>query len=454
MFAHEGQRPDQRSLLQSQLSQRLARLRRRGERLREGWDVNTLALLGDDAGFLAAALRRSGSGDVADALAELEAAIAPLLDPPRTPDQASLDRLAARLETLARFEPATPEPEPSIEDEFPLLAAVAPAGWRSFAEADPSPAAPTPLPAPPQPPMLDEEEGARLEALIAAAAVLEQSIAADGISNDAYAGFGHAGPPARAIEAAPPDTLEARLRAALDGDGLELMFQPIVPLHGEAREQFQALLRLRGGDGRLYTAADLIPTADRAGLLGAIDRWALERCIALIAQRMQAGRAMRLFVNQSLHSVRNAWAATRIERLLGEYRIGAQAISLELRADEADLAPIDVVRYAHAVKALGCGFVLSAFEAGETGERLLAALPFDAVRLSPRHLQLADAAAREELRALVERLHEQGRRVIAPRVEDARIASALWSAGVDYVQGNFVQPADSDLGFDFRGSVV
>lgn len=453
MFAHEGQRPDQRSLLQSQLPQRLTRLRRRGERLREGWDVNTLALLGDDAGFLAAALSQSGSGDIADALGELAAAVAPLLDPPRTPDQASMDRLAARLAALARFEPVAIA-EPSIEDEFPLLAAAPPVEWHSFASAEPAPAVPAPPPAPRQPPVLDEEEGARLEALIAAAAVLEQSIAADGLSSDAYAGFGHAEPVARTNGIAPPDTLEARLRAALDGDGLELMFQPIVPLHGEAREQFQALLRLRGGDGRMYTAADLIPAAERAGLLGAIDRWALERCIALIAQRMQAGRAMRLFVNQSLHSVRNAWAVTRIERLLGEYRIGAQAISLELRADEADLAPIDVVRYAHAVKALGCGFVLSAFETGETGERLLAALPFDAVRLSPRHLQLADADAREELRALVERLHEQGRRVIAPRVEDARIASALWSAGVDYVQGNFVQPADSDLGFDFRGSVI
>jgi EAL domain-containing protein (putative c-di-GMP-specific phosphodiesterase class I) len=449
MFAHEAQRPDQRSLLHSQLSGRLARLRRRGEKLRDGWDVNVLALLGADAGFLATALRRCGSDALADALAELEAAVTPLLDPPRPPDQASMDRVAARLEALAPFDTAQAA-EPPIEDELPPLApqpAPEPLDWRSFVDVDPFPPAP--------PPLLDPAEGARLEAMIAAAAVLQQSITADGLSNDAFGGFDHAPPAAAtAAPASAPVTLEEHLRAALDGEGLELMFQPIVPLHGEAREQFQALVRLPGADGRIYAAAELIPIAERAGLLGGLDRWVLERCIALIAQRQQAGRAMRLFVTQSLHSVRNAWAVTRIERLLGEYHVGGPAISLELRADEAELAPIDVVRYAHGVKALGCGFVLSAFEAGETGDRLLAALPFDAVRLSASHLQLADAAAREGLRELVERLHEQGRRVIAPRVEDARVASALWSAGVDYVQGNFVQPADGDLGFDFRGSVM
>lgn len=450
MFAHEGERFDRRSLLQSQLPRRLARLRRRGERLREGWDVNHLVLLGEDAGFLAAALRRCGSDDaVAEALAGLEAAIAPLLDPPRPPDQASMDRIAARLDALAHFEP-TAIAEPAVEEDLPSPDASLPDDWPFWTEPDPF-SVPVATPAPP--PLFDEVEDAQPEIPIAAAGAAEPSIAAERGSDGAPTDIARDETAGLANEAPPPDALEMLLRAALDGEGLELTFQAIVPLHGEAREQFQALLRLRDGDGRMYAAADLIPVAERAGLLGAIDRWVLERCIALIAQRLQAGRSMRLFINQSLPSVRNAWATTRVERLLREYGVAAPSISLELRADAADLAPIDVVRYAHAVKALGCGFVLSAFEAGETGERLLAALPFDAVRLSPRYLQLADATAREELRELVERLHEQGRSVIAPRVEDARVASALWSAGVDYVQGNFVQAADGELGFDFRGSL-
>ena len=44
--------------------------------------------------------------------------------------------------------------------------------------------------------------------------------------------------------------------------------------------------------------------------------------------------------------------------------------------------------------------------------------------------------------------------VIAPRVEDARGAAALWTAGVDFIQGNFVQRAGRDLAFDFHAAVM
>ena len=61
---------------------------------------------------------------------------------------------------------------------------------------------------------------------------------------------------------------------------------------------------------------------------------------------------------------------------------------------------------------------------------------------------------RKELRDLVTLAHERSMQVIAPRVEDARGAAALWSAGVDFIQGNFVQRAAHDLAFDFHASVM
>ena len=56
--------------------------------------------------------------------------------------------------------------------------------------------------------------------------------------------------------------------------------------------------------------------------------------------------------------------------------------------------------------------------------------------------------------ALVAFAHERNLQVIAPRVEDARGAAALWSAGVDFIQGNFVQRAGRDLAYDFHASVM
>lgn len=422
MSAHgtEPRLPQQRRLLRAQLPLRLTRLCRRGRRLRhDRWDVNTAILLGEDAAFLASACRALGARAQADALDRLVAALAPLLDPPHPPDPAAAARIAGCIDALARagtFDDLDADGQapagrvvegPTHDRGFPLLVTPPPHYWTRFDPRPPPPAA------------------------------AEAATPGDGIAAFETDVVGDAD--ARLAES---------LRGALADDGLQLVFQAIVPLHGEEQEQFQALLRLHDGD-RTLTAAQLVPAAERGGFIDAVDRWALERCIALVARRSEAGHATRLFVSQSLRSARNAWAATRIERLLDEHKVAAAAISLDLRAEDAAAAPADVARYANAVKALGAGFVLSGFEAGPVAERLLATMPLDCARLAPRHLRLDDDAARDELRALVERLHERGCRVIAPRVEDARATAALWAAGVDYVQGNFVQPAGSEFAFDF-----
>lgn len=249
-----------------------------------------------------------------------------------------------------------------------------------------------------------------------------------------------------------PELLE-RIRAALEGDGFSLLFQPIVALRGEEREQFQALLRLRGADGHVYAAAEIVPAAVQAGLIDAIDRWVLARCVDLIAAQTQEGRAPRLFVNQSLESVHDASLPAWLHGLLRERGVAGDAISLELRAADAAEALPAVERHAEALRAFGVGLALSGFESGAAGERLLA-LPADFVKISPRYLRSSAEGAAEELRALVERAHDAGKRVIAPHVEDARGVAALWAAGIDFVQGNFVQHADHELAFDFHASVT
>ena len=245
-----------------------------------------------------------------------------------------------------------------------------------------------------------------------------------------------------------------RLRGALDGRGFELLFQPIMPLHGAEEAQFQALLRLHDDDGRVYAAAEVIPAAERTGLIGAVDRWVLLRSIAVIGERAQREASPRLFVRQSLASLRDAGLADWLQAQLAHHGVAAAALSLELGADEIAPAFDEVERHARTLHALGIGFTLAGYTDDANCERALERLPLDFVKPAPHWLRLDDEDAREVLRALVERLHAGGRRVIAPRIEDARAAAALWNTGVDFIQGNFVQAADRGLAFDFGEAVV
>ncbi len=244
-----------------------------------------------------------------------------------------------------------------------------------------------------------------------------------------------------------------RIRFALDTNGFEVLFQPIVSLQGDETGQFQALLRLRDDAQVLHAAAEVIPAATQAGLIGAVDQWVLAHCVALLARHADRAHRPHLFVSQSQASLRDAQASARLRALLAEHRVAASSIVIELHSRDAAHAPAEAGRYSAAMQAAGAGFALSGFNDARDAS-LLDALRPGFVKLEPDLLRIDDADARDRLRARIDALHEQGVRVIAPRVEDARGAAALCGAGVDFIQGNFVQAADSGFAFDFRESVM
>ena len=247
--------------------------------------------------------------------------------------------------------------------------------------------------------------------------------------------------------------LVEELRLALDGTGLEVLFQPIMPLHGEQRAQFQALVRLRGSGGKLHVAAELIPAAEQAGLLAAVDRWVLQHCIALLGATPASAERPRLFVSQSIASATDPHALVRLREHLQAHHVEASCIVLELRSRDVLGAPGEVRRYAAGIQACGAALSLSGF-GNTTGLHLLDALTPNFVRLDVDLLQRKDANANEDLRLLVDGLHERDVRVIAPRVEDAGAVATLWSSGADYIQGNFVQAADRGFAFEFDNAVM
>ena len=93
--------PDRQRHYVMQLPQRLAQLRRHGERLRRsGWDINMLHLLAVDAATLARVCRAAGITALADDLDALHAATEALFDPLHLPDRASAAHLAQLIERI------------------------------------------------------------------------------------------------------------------------------------------------------------------------------------------------------------------------------------------------------------------------------------------------------------------------------------------------------------------
>ncbi len=246
------------------------------------------------------------------------------------------------------------------------------------------------------------------------------------------------------------------IRDALKAEDFQLLFQPIVALQGGEEEQFQALLRLRGDGGKLYTAGEILPLAEREGLAADIDRWVLAHCLLVLAERARQKRPVRLFVSQSIEAANDPQRVAWLGQMLETRRLPGNMVVLEFRVMDALASVRELSEFAAALDKLNVRVSLTAFDATAASLQLFEHLPAAFLKLSPRYSGdgLRDQTIREELHQIVALAHARGSSVIAPRIEDAQSASLLWSADVDYLQGDFVQQAGQDLSFDFHAATA
>jgi EAL domain-containing protein (putative c-di-GMP-specific phosphodiesterase class I) len=252
----------------------------------------------------------------------------------------------------------------------------------------------------------------------------------------------------------PAGSLADALRAGLRDEAFELRFQPIVAVAGGNEAQFQVLLRMHDGDGVVHNAGELVPVAENIGLMPDIDRWVLQQAIDLL-HRKRSERSLRLFVSQSPLTLARDLHGAWLQEMLESHGIDGPSLVIDLRLDDALVHSITLRRFCEQLMPVGVQFCLSQYAHGNEADALLQQLPLGYVRLSPRYSHAhSDTPLRDELRGAIDRAHRLGLQVIGPQVEDAQGAATLWMSGIDFIQGNLVQPALGELDFDFQHSVL
>lgn len=245
------------------------------------------------------------------------------------------------------------------------------------------------------------------------------------------------------------------VRQALEDDRFELLFQPIVSLQGGQGAQYEALLRLRAEDGQLVHSEALQAAAGTLGLLAELDRWVLRRALMTIDERARRGESLRLYLNQSVSALGDRELPGWLTQMLATRRIDADRLLLEFRLGEVLGNLQEAMSGLQALKQIGVGLVLDEFEPDMTALQMLSYLPVDFLKLHQRYsAPQLDGPTALELRQLIEAAHGANKKVMASRVENAPAAASLWTLGVDFIQGNFVQQPGADLGFDFSASAL
>lgn len=244
---------------------------------------------------------------------------------------------------------------------------------------------------------------------------------------------------------------ETRLKAALEKDGFQLAYQPIVNLHGDAAEYFEVLLRLVGRNGELIHAREFMPAAEHAGLLPAIDRWVIRQSVQSLAALHREGRQASFFVNLCPSSLKEPELLSMLQKQINSNRVSPEFIVLEADESAVMANPADAAMFMQAVRRVGCRFAVDNFGNNLSALNRLRELPVDFLKIAGSLVRnlATDNLTKTSLKAIIDLAKAMNKQTIAKFVERADDLGMLWNLGFDYVQGNYFQQADSHTDYEF-----
>ncbi len=243
-------------------------------------------------------------------------------------------------------------------------------------------------------------------------------------------------------EDADDDTAIARkIEDALHHDRLKLVYQPIISLMGDNQENYSVLMRLLDAEENLLEGKDFIGPAIRGGLIEEIDKWAIRTAIRVIGEQRRAGHNLGLFINLSEDTFRNPSVVLWICDCLREFDVRGNWLTFQFQEELVTSNLTSISKLVESLKKIKCRVAMNRFGENAHPERLLQGLSLDFVLMKPEFAQgLADDQTKQQqILKLANLAREFNVKSIVTGVEDARALTVLWTAGVDYVQGNFLQ---------------
>jgi len=252
-----------------------------------------------------------------------------------------------------------------------------------------------------------------------------------------------------ALEPAAPHTgadWREAVQSALAHNQMQLLFQPIINLHGEPRCFYEAQLMLRTLDGKVIPSAEYLPSAEAAGLGGKIDRSLMLNVIDTLSKYHLEGRPGIVFVRLSSTAVQDSALLAAIQMHLKA--TGLDPSNLILQLDESVLVQhLEAARsFIEKARAMGIGISVDNFTGQALSLEVLAGIPIDffGVNCGPNGLEEDALATAIDAGLALDRM------IVAKGIEEADIFTALFSRGVHYVQGDYLQPASPGLDYSFE----
>lgn len=237
--------------------------------------------------------------------------------------------------------------------------------------------------------------------------------------------------------AARREQLREDLRSARANGELFLLFQPVVSLAEQRLSGVEALLRWRHPGLGEIPPAEFLPIAEQSGLMGELQRFALEEAVSAAAAMPESASAVRISLDAPAAYLATGAIVADVEAALRRSGLPPERLVLEIgdatvtSSEERDGLDVSTLRL------MGVHVALAGFGGDSSMLTHLTKLPIDMVKLDRAFVSRIDRDPKT--RALCESIVGIGRAlgmsVVAEGVETSAQLAVLSGFGCDAAQG-------------------
>lgn len=236
----------------------------------------------------------------------------------------------------------------------------------------------------------------------------------------------------------------------LKNQDIILYFQPIMEIASARISHYEVLLRIALEDGSITGPTQFIQTAERSGLIHAVDRLVVSRAIRTLHEVNNNGFDVAFSINLSGHAFNDPQLLPHICRVLERYQVRTDRVMFEI-TETAAVSDFTVANNLMlAIKELGCQFALDDFGIGFSSFYYLKHLPVDYLKIDGSFIQRLNDNPDDQIivRAMSQIANGFGKKTVAEFVENQASLDLLMKYGIGYAQGYYIsKPLSLDDAF-------
>jgi len=241
------------------------------------------------------------------------------------------------------------------------------------------------------------------------------------------------------------------IQHSLDNDGFKLVYQPVVSLQGDSRETYAVLVRMVDQGGIELLPDQFMDAAVKGEQMLDIDRWIVKHAIMELANQRKNGQKVSFFVSLSGSALQSEDLIVWICDCLRRYKARGAWLTFQLKEKDLRIHTQKAQTFIEHLRKIKCQISVDQYGVVSDPETLLKSLHVDYVKFDSD--LISNLSMHQDKQIKLSDLNQQAKinnvKTIATGVEDAGSLALLWTTGVNYIQGHFLQEPSERITYDF-----